>query len=168
MSRNLNALFNPENIAVVGASNNPLKAGYVILQNLINIGYPKKIFPVNVKEDNIAGIKSYKKVSDIEDIVEMVVLITPSKMIFDVMKDIENRMKVKNDIKIIVCAAADYGETKTQEGIKRQNCLMEVSKKYGIRVVGPNCIGVIDNINKVDTTFVETLLPKESRGKKGA
>lgn len=167
MSKNLNALFNPENIAVVGASNNPLKAGYVILQNLINIGYPKKIFPVNVKEDNIAGIKSYKKVSDIDDVVEMVVLITPSKMIFDVMEDIENRMKIKNDIKIIVCAAADYGETKTQEGIKRQNCLMEVSKKYGIRVVGPNCIGVIDNINRVDTTFVETLLPKESRGKKG-
>lgn len=163
----LHALFNPKNIAVVGASNNPLKAGYVILQNLLNISYPGKIFPINIKEKEIKGIKCYKKLSDIEETVELVVLITPSDMIYDIMSDLEERMKVKNDIKVIVCAAANYGETKTKEGIKRQNHLIDTSKKYGIRVVGPNCIGVIDNINRVDTTFVETLLPKESRGKKG-
>ncbi|KUO69653.1 MAG: hypothetical protein APF77_15275 [Clostridia bacterium BRH_c25] len=167
MSKNLDALFNPTNIAIVGASGNPLKAGYVILQNLINIGYPKKIFPVNITEDQILGYKCYKKLSEIEDTVEMVVLITPSQMIFEVMQDLEARMKVKNDIKVIVCAAANYGETKTEEGIKRQSCLMDTAEKYGIRVVGPNCIGIIDNINRVDTTFVETLLPKESRGIRG-
>ncbi len=167
MNNHLDSLFNPENIAVVGASNNPLKAGYVIVQNLINIGYPKKIFPINIKEDHICGIKSYRSLYDIEDKVEMVVLIMPAGAIFDVMKDIENRMKSKNDIKVIVCASADFAETKTPEGIKRQNHLIEISKKYGIRIVGPNCIGVIDNVNRVDTTFVETLLPKESRGKKG-
>lgn len=167
MDKKLDKLFNPENIAIVGASSNNLKAGYVILENLINIGYPKKIFPINIKEKEILGIKCYKKLSEIDDIVEMVVLIMPSKMIFDVMEDIESRMIKKNDIKIIICAAADYAETRTQEGIERQNYLMEISRKYGIRVVGPNCIGVIDNVNRVDTTFVETLLPKESRGKKG-
>ncbi|MCK9217326.1 MAG: CoA-binding protein [Firmicutes bacterium] len=167
MNNHLDSLFNPENIAVVGASNNPLKAGYVIIQNLINIGYPKKIFPINIKEEYVSGIKSYESLCDIEDKVEMVVLIMPAGAIFDVMKDIENRMERRNDIKIIVCAAADFAETKNPEGIERQNYLMEISKRYGIRVVGPNCIGVIDNVNRVDTTFVETLLPKESRGKKG-
>lgn len=83
------------------------------------------------------------------------------------MTDLEIRMKKKNDVKVIVCAAANYGETKTPEGIRRQDCLINTAKQYGIRVVGPNCIGIIDNINRVDTTFVETLLPKESRGKKG-
>lgn len=164
---NLQALFNPKNIAVIGASNNPLKAGHVILKNLQNIEYSGKIFPINVKDNEILGLECYKKLSDIDDVIELVILITPSKMIFDIMADLEIRMKAKNDIKAIVCAAADYGETKTEEGIKRQNCLIETSKKYGIRVVGPNCIGVIDNINRVDTTFVETLLPPESRGKKG-
>ena len=167
MTNNLNALFSPENIAVVGASSNPLKAGNVILKNLLNIEYPKKIFPINIRQDEILGLKCYKKLSEIEEKIELVVLITPSHMIYDIMKDLEKRMIDKNDVKAIVCAAADYGETKTNEGIKRQNCLIETAKKYNIRVVGPNCIGVIDNINRVDTTFVETLLPKESRGKKG-
>ncbi len=164
---NLDALFNPENIAVVGASNNPNKAGYVILKNLLDIGYPKKIFPVNNRVDKILGLKAYKKLSDIPEKVELVVLITPSRMTFEIMADLELRMLQKNDVKALVCAAADYGETKTKEGIKRQNALMTTTEKYGIRVVGPNCIGVIDNRNRVDTTFVETLLPKSSSGKTG-
>lgn len=167
MKQNLDALFNPENVAVVGASSNPSKAGFTILQNMVNIGYPKKIFPINITEQEILGWKCYKKLSEVPDTVELVVLITPSQMIFDIMADLDVRMQDKKDVKVIVCAAANYGETKTEDGIKRQACLMETAEKYGIRVVGPNCIGVIDNINRVDTTFVETLLPKESRGKKG-
>ncbi len=166
--KNLDALFNPENIAVVGASNNPGKAGYVILQNLINMGYPGKIFPVNNKDEKILGLTTYRKLSEIPEKVELVVLITPSQLIFEIMDDLEVRMQERNDVRAVVCAAANYGETKTEEGIKRQNILMETTSKYGIRVVGPNCIGVIDNINRVDTTFVETLLPKESRGRKGS
>ncbi|MDP3386984.1 MAG: CoA-binding protein, partial [Eubacteriales bacterium] len=167
MDKRLNTLFNPENIAIVGASNNPQKAGSVIMKNLIKIGYPGKIFPININEESVAGIKCYKQLSDVEDTVEMVVLITPADMIFDVMQDLEKRMDSKNDVKIIICAAADYGETKTEEGIRRQDCLMNTAVKYGIRVVGPNCIGVIDNVNKVDTTFVETLLPQDAKEIKG-
>lgn len=167
MINNLNSLFNPENIAIVGASSNPVKAGYIILNNLLKIGYNKKVFPINITEDEILGMKCYKKLSDVEDTVELVVLITPSEMIYDIMSDIDKRMIDRNDIKVIVCAAANYGETRTEEGLRRQNCLIDIAKKYGIRVLGPNCIGVIDNINRVDTTFVETLLPAETRGRKG-
>jgi len=167
MKNNIDALFNPENIAVVGASGDPLKAGYIVLSNLLNIGYPKKIFPVNTRETEILGIPCVKQLSEICDKVELVVLVTPAKAIYSVMADLEVRMREKHDVKVIVCAAADYGETRAPEGVNRQQCLMDTAKKYGIRVVGPNCIGVIDNINRVDTTFVETLLPKESRGKRG-
>lgn len=167
MVDNIKFFFNPENIAVVGASNNPRKAGYVIINNLINMGYPKKIFPVNSKEGNILGLKCYPTVYDITDKVEMVVLITPSKEIKRIIEDIENRMKKWNDIKVIVCAAAGFGELKTEEGRERERILVESSRKYGIRVMGPNCIGVIDNYNRVDTTFVETLMPPENKGKGG-
>ncbi len=167
MDKNLHALFAPENIAIVGASSNPQKAGYTILENLKNIGYPKKIFPINKFEKRLSGIPCFEKLSQIPDTVELVVLITPSEMIFEVMEDLSKRMEDKGDVKVIVCAAANYGETKTEQGIARQNCLVDTAKKYNIRLVGPNCIGVIDNINRVDTTFVETLLPKQSRGKKG-
>jgi acyl-CoA synthetase (NDP forming) len=163
----LSALFKPNNIAVVGASGNPGKAGYVILNNLIRKRYPKKIFPVNPVEKEILGLKSYPRLSDIEDIVEMVVLITPSRMIYDIMHDLEKRMQHKHDVKVIVCAAADYGETKTDEGIKRQQALISTAKRFGIRVVGPNCIGVIDNDSMVDTTFVETGVPEAELGPRG-
>ncbi len=167
MKQALDALFNPENVAVVGASGNPLKAGYTILDNMINIGYPKKIFPINVTETEILGIPCHKKLSQVEDTVELVVLITPSHMIFDLMDDLELRMRQKNDVKVIVCAAAGYGEVKTEDGAKRQACLMDTAKKWGIRVVGPNCIGLIDNVSRVDTTFVETHLPKAENSKVG-
>ncbi|MCI8560685.1 MAG: acetyl-CoA synthetase [Dorea sp.] len=167
MDRNLNALFDPENIAVIGASNNPLKAGYTVIQNLNQIGYPKKVFPVTPSEKEILGRDCYEKLSDIEERVELVVLATPAKLIYHIMEDLTVRFQTKNDVKVIVCIAADYGETRTEEGIRRQECLMDTAKKYGIRVVGPNCIGIIDNINRVDTTFVETLIPTEMRGRKG-
>ena len=167
MGHNLEALFNPENIAVIGASNNPLKAGYTVIYNLNQIGYPKKVFPVTMSADEILGRKCYKKLSQIEDTVELVVLGTPAKMIYDIMDDLAARMEKRRDVKVVVCIAADYGETKTEEGIRRQECLIQTAKRYGIRVVGPNCIGIIDNINRVDTTFVETLIPKEMRGQKG-
>ena len=164
---NLEALFNPENIAVIGASGNPGKAGHVILQNLLRKKYPKKVFPVNPGENEILGLKSYARLSEIEDTVELVVLIAPSRMIYGIMEDLEKRMQKKNDVKVLVCAAADYGETKTEEGIKRQRVLVSTAQKYNIRVVGPNCIGVIDNESMVDTTFVETGVPEERFGQSG-
>lgn len=167
MNQNLNALFDPENIAVIGASNNPLKAGYTVIQNLNQIGYPKKVFPVTMSEKEILGRTCYQKLSQIEDVVELVVLGTPARLIYDIMEDLNVRMQERNDVKVIVCIAADYGETKTEEGVRRQTCLMDTAKKYDIRVVGPNCIGIIDNVNRVDTTFVETMIPQEMKGKKG-
>lgn len=167
MTNNLDALFNPENIAVIGASNNPSKAGNVIIKNLLRKKYPKKVFPINPRAEEILGIKAYKNLSDIEERVELVVLITPSNMIDTIMEDLEKRMKAQGDVKAIVCAAADYGETKTEEGTRRQNVLVNTAKKYNIRVVGPNCIGVIDNYSGVDTTFIETGLPEDKITKGG-
>ncbi|MDW7669353.1 MAG: CoA-binding protein [Bacillota bacterium] len=163
----LDSMFNPENIAVIGASNNESKAGSVIIQNLLRKGYPYEIFPINPKKDKIHGLKTYKSILDVENKIELIVLVTPSSFIYEIMKEVDMRMSRKNDIKVIVCAAANYGETKTKEGIDRQNCLVDTAKKHGIRVVGPNCIGVIDNISKVDTTFVETSLSKESKIRQG-
>lgn len=167
MDTRLDALFNPRNIAVIGASNNPLKAGYTVIYNLNQIGYPGGVFPVTRSKEAILGRECHEKLSDIDADIDLVVLGTAATLIYDIMADLEVRMEKYHDVKVIVCIAADYGETKTAEGIRRQECLISTAKKYGIRVVGPNCIGVIDNINRVDTTFVETMIPKEMRGRKG-
>lgn len=158
-------LFSPNGIAIVGASANPKKAGYIAIRNMHEKAYPGKIFPINPKEESILGYPCYRSLAEIEETVELVVLIMPAKLIFSVMDDLDRRMEAKGDVKFIVCAAADYAEVKTPEGIERQERLMKTARKYGIRVVGPNCIGVIDNRSRVDTTFVDTGVPFSSFGK---
>lgn len=163
---NIEAFFKPRNIAIVGASANPKKAGNVILRNLLAVKYPHQIFPINNRSEEILGLKCYDNLSDIKDQIELVILITPSNLIDVIMADLEKRMETQNDVRAIVCAAANYGETKTEEGIRRENVLIETSRKYGIRVIGPNCIGVIDYVNRLDTTFVETSLKEDQVGRK--
>ncbi len=152
-------LFNPEGIAIVGASSNPSKAGYVALRNMKEKEFPGKVYPINPNEKEILGFKCYPTLSSIEGKVDLVVLIMPSRLIYDIMDDFDKRMEEQHDVKYIVCAAADYAETKTEEGIKRQERLMQSAEKYKARVLGPNCIGVIDNRSRVDTTFVDTGVP---------
>lgn len=113
-------LFNPEGIAIVGASSNPSKAGYVALRNMKEKEFPGKVYPINPNEKEILGFKCYPTLSSIEGKVDLVVLIMPSRLIYDIMDDFDKRMEEQHDIKYIVCAAADYAETKTEEGIKRQ------------------------------------------------
>ena len=157
-------LFEPNGIAVVGASSNPAKAGFVAIRNMREKGYGGAVYPVNPKEKEILGYPCSPSLRKVEGQVDLVVLIMPSKMIYSVMDDLDRRMEEKGDVKFIVCAAADYAETKTPEGIDRQERLMKTAEKYGIRVVGPNCIGVIDNRSRVDTTFVDTGVPFSSFG----
>ena len=160
----LTALFDPEGIAVVGASNNPLKAGSVIIQNMAHGPMANRLYPVTGSEPVIAGLNAYKLLSEIPYKVELVVLIMPSSAIFSVMDDLDKRMSERGDVKVIVCAAADYAETKTEEGARRQARLMQAKERYGIRIVGPNCIGAINNQNGVNTTFVITGVPEERMG----
>lgn len=160
----MDKLFNPDGIAVVGASANPAKAGFVAIRNMREKEYPGKVFPINPNEKDILGYPCHGSLKDIKENVDLVVLIMPSRLIYDVMDDLDQRMESKGDVKFIVCAAADYAETKTGEGIARQKRLMKTAEKYHIRVIGPNCIGVIDNRSRVDTTFVDTGVPFSTFG----
>ncbi|MEN6562937.1 MAG: CoA-binding protein [Christensenella sp.] len=157
-------LFQPDGIAIVGASSNPNKAGYVAIRNMKEKAYPGNIFPINARETEILGYPCYASISDVKGNIDLLVLIMPSKMIYGVMDDLDRRMETRGDVKFLVCAAADYAETKTPEGIDRQERLMQTARRFGIRVIGPNCIGVIDNRSLVDTTFVDTGVPFSSFG----
>lgn len=149
-------LFNPTSIAIYGASNNPSKAGSTIVQNLIKKNFQGIIYPIHPTETVIHGIKAYESLNDLPEKVDLVVLAMPARLISQVMEDLEAHYTLQKDIAYIVVAAADFAETHTEEGIKRQQILMDVAKRCGIRVMGPNCIGVINNARGVDTTFVST------------
>lgn len=165
--RSLDPFFRPRSVAVVGASNDPLKAGRQITQNIVEMGFPGEIYPVNPKETEILGMPCHPSLTAIPGPVELVVLIIPSGAIYAMMAEIEERVQAHGDVKAIVCAAAGFAEIGTEEGRERQQFLVETARRLGIRVLGPNCVGLIDNLNRLDTTFVETGLPPETKGKAG-
>jgi len=131
----------------IGASTNPEKLGFKILKNIIDGGYKGKIFPVNPKADEVLGLKCYKNVSEIEGKVELAVIVIPAKFVCDVAE--ECGVKGISGLIVISAGFKEAGE----EGKKREENLKEIVKKYNMRLVGPNCLGVIDPINKLNASF---------------
>lgn len=152
----MDKLFNPSSIAIIGASNDSLKAGYTILHNLLKKGYQGDLYPIHYKEKNLQGVDTFESLTSLDKDVDLLVLCMPARLTENVVNDINGLTGSGKKIEYMVVAAADYAETKSDEGIERQRILMQCAKDNNIRVLGPNCIGVINGANGVDTTFIET------------
>jgi acetyltransferase len=151
--KELNTFFYPESIAVVGASTNPSKAGYQVVKNLTNIPYAGRVYPVNPKEDIIQGLKCYPSILDIEDKIDLLIITVPAKGVLPIIEQAIQR----GDIKAATVVSAGFSETKTEEGASMERKLVELAKKSGIRVFGPNCTGVINTAVHLDTTIEPTV-----------
>lgn len=149
----LDNFFYPDAIAVVGASKNPGKAGYQVLKNLTEIGYTGKVYPVNPKEKSIKDLKCYASIKEIEGKLDLVVITVPAKHVNPVVQEAAER----GDVKAIVVVSAGFSETKTPEGYGLEKELLEIAGKAGIRLFGPNCTGVINTANGLDTTIEPTV-----------
>lgn len=147
--------FNPKSIAVIGASPTPGKPSYVILESLKSIGFPGKIYPVNPKYTSINNLRCYSSVAEIKDSVDLAVVAVPAPVVIDALKGAADK-KVKGAIII----SAGFGET-GNDGKRLEDEIKEMAHKEGIRVLGPNCLGVYDTVSKVDTFFV----PSERMGR---
>ncbi|MBU7032438.1 MAG: CoA-binding protein, partial [Theionarchaea archaeon] len=140
--------FNPRSVAVVGASRTFGKAGNVIILNLLNLQYSGTIYPVNPRADLILGLKSYPSVSAIPEVVDVVVIATPSVHVPDIMKDIESR-GVKRVI-IISSGFAEGGEN----GKKIQEEVLKIAQRAHIRIIGPNTTGIMSTESMFCTSFI--------------
>lgn len=132
----LNAVFKPRSVAVIGASPTAGKLGYDITYNLIHAGFTGPIYPVNPKADQILGLKAYKQISDISPPPDLAVVIVPSKAVPGVI-DQCGAAGVKSAV-VVTGGFAEAGE----EGAKLQEDLARIARRYGVRVIGPNCQGV--------------------------
>ena len=139
--------FNPKGIALIGASENPIKGGYAILKNLIN-GFKGKIYPVNPRYNKIEDITCYPSVSDVPNPVDLAIIFVPGKFVPKVIKDC-----AKRGIKGVMIEAGGFAETGAQ-GKAMQQELADFAKKVGIRLWGPNCMGLVDAVNKKVFSFV--------------
>lgn len=143
----LDSLFDPKSIAVVGVSNDPSKLGSVLFTNIIDSGFTGRLYPVNPKYDNLFGHKAYKKVSDVPTKVDLVCIAIPAPFVADVLKDAG-----KKKAKAAIIITAGFRET-GEEGIKLEKELKQAARKAGIKILGPNCLGMINPLAKVNASF---------------
>lgn len=149
----LGSFFRPKSVAVIGASSDPKKPGNTALRNMISMGYKGKIYPVNPREQSILGLPCFKSVLDIPDPVEQCVLLVSADLTLKAAAELKQRKTQFNDVMAVVCMSAGFGELNTSEAAQREKDLIDTLKSASIRLVGPNCLGVMDTISGFNTNF---------------
>ncbi|MFY9541827.1 MAG: CoA-binding protein, partial [Dethiobacteria bacterium] len=143
----LSFLFNPKQVAVIGASASPQKIGYAIVSNLIKSGYQGKICPINPKEKEILGLPCYPSIGKVEGQVDLAVISVPARLCLQVAREC-GEAGVKGAI-VITAGFKEVGG----EGLKLERELQAIGKKYNIRLVGPNCVGLMDTHTPLNASF---------------
>ncbi|KJS17556.1 MAG: acyl-CoA synthetase [Peptococcaceae bacterium BRH_c4b] len=145
----LTNFFNPQSVAVIGASSSPGKIGHAILKNVIESGYAGKILPVNPREDEILGLKAYPDIKAVPGRVEMAVISVPAAGVLKVAGEC-GRAGVKN----LVVITAGFKEV-GKEGLDMEKELLATCREYGMHMLGPNCLGMIDTHMRINTSFAK-------------
>ncbi|MDR2623915.1 MAG: acetate--CoA ligase family protein [Methanobrevibacter sp.] len=150
----LNEMFNPKSVAVIGASNSEGKVGYIVADNIVKEGYKGKIYPINPKSNEIQGIESYKNIADLPEVPELVVISIPSPHVNQAIKEC-GEVGVKN----IVVITAGFKEV-GGEGVKLEEEMVGLLKKYDINLIGPNSLGTIDTHTPLNSSFSQMMPSK--------
>lgn len=153
----LDAFFTPRSIAVIGASTNSHKLGYAVLENLVNGGYlsdERKVFPINPKSKEILDLPAYPSVLDVVDPIDLAVIVIPYQLVPEALRTCGEK-----NIPAAIVISAGFREA-GMEGFEREQELVEITREYGIRLIGPNCLGVIDTITPMNASFSAGMPPK--------
>lgn len=148
---NLDKLFKPKSIAVIGASDKVGKAGYRIFRNLVGSGYEGVIYPVHPIKESIQGVQAYKSIDDVPKVVDLAIVVTPARTVCDVVERCG-----KKGVHGILIISAGFKEIGV-EGKKLEEKLLVLKKKYNLRIVGPNCVGYILPYLNLNTTFAGSM-----------
>src|ERR1019366_2567654 len=149
--QSLDGLFSSEGIAILGASAKKGKPGNQIVENTKDAGFSGNIYPVNLTADSILGFKCYKSLEEIQGRVGVVVMVLPSGDCVESAKAIGRRKDEKGDVAAVVVISAGFRELGTEQGRSREKDLLDQLVPRGIRVVGPNCLGIIDTYSGINT-----------------
>lgn len=139
----------PKGVAIIGASKAPEKIGWQILANLQAGGYKGKIFPINLKEKEIAGLPAYPNIKSVKDKIDLAVVVIPANFVIE---EIVNC--AAKGIKNIIIISSGFSEV-GEEGREREEEIKKLAKKYQLNILGPNCLGVISGASKLNLTFAK-------------
>ena len=140
---NLDAIFSPQSVAVVGASTTPGKVGHDIFANILKGGYKGILYPVNPNAKSVLSVRAYPNILDIRGDVDLAIIILPPRTALKAIKE-----AIEKGVKGVVIVSAGFREV-GGEGLEIENQIVSICKKAGVRVVGPNCLGVINPLPSV-------------------
>lgn len=144
--RNLDAVFNPESIAVIGASKEPNKIGHVIVKNFIDGGFAGRIYPINPNAEEILGLRAYPSVLQIKEKVDSAVIAVPAAAVAAVLEECG-----KKGVRGVVLITGGFSEVGHGE---EEQKIADIANKYDMALIGPNCMGVITPSSRVDSVFL--------------
>lgn len=144
----LGCFFNPQSVAVIGASRDTHKLGYGVVRNLHDYHYRGKIFPVNPKAREVLGYPCYPSISAVPEAVELAIVVVPARYVVPTIQECGEA-----GVPAAVVVSGGFSEI-GPEGEAREKVLQETAARYNLRLLGPNCIGTIDTHTPVNTTFV--------------
>jgi len=147
----LDRLFNPKSVAVVGAARDPSKVGHSVLKNLLGFGYKGRVFPVNPGASDILGVKCYPSLLDIPGPVDLVVVAVPPRLVEGVVKD--SGVKGAGAAVIITSGFRETGEA----GHDAEDRVIDIARGYGLRVLGPNCLGLVNTATGLNASFAHAM-----------
>ena len=146
MKHELETFFKPKSIAVVGASKDSTKIGHAALKNILISNYECKLYPINLKEKEILGIKCYQKLADVPGKIDLVLVSVPAKIVPQIIKECVQK-DVKNVI-IISSGFSEIGDRESEDEIKK------IAEKSKMRILGPNTMGYKNASDGLDASFV--------------
>jgi len=147
----LDAFFNPKSIAVIGASREPQKVGHRVFRNLIESGFHGGLYPINPNANKLLGFKCYKSVLDVPDHIDLAVIVVPARIVPSVVEECGLK-----GVKGIVIISAGFSEV-GREGARLEREVIGLCRKYGMRMQGPNCLGLISVQSRVNASFAPTM-----------
>ncbi len=145
----LDGVFSPKSIAVIGASNTKGKIGYTVVDNLIQSNYQGPVYPINPKDAEIQGFKAYPSILDVPGEIDAAVVVIPAKFVPQVAKECGEK-----GVKGLLVIASGFSEVGY---IDLELQVVEIAQQYGMRVLGPNIVGVLSNSDNCNASFAPGL-----------
>ena len=151
VTTNLAKVFNPQTVAIIGASDVEGSVGYAIVKNFTQSGFAGKVFFVNIKKTEILGVKTYQTIDQIPEQIDLAMIATPAKTVPGVMEECG-----KANVKGVIIVSAGFKEI-GPAGKALEDQVGVIAKKYGVRVIVPNCIGILRPRINLNATFLDKM-----------
>lgn len=146
MRKQLDYILDPKSVAIIGASNKVGKWGYELLENIVSAGFRGRVFPINPREREVQGLKAFQSILDVPEPIDLAVVGIPAPAVPAALRDCATK-----GIRGLVVVAAGFGET-GDHGKTLESEIAEIVRQSGMRMVGPNCVGVISSSAALNAT----------------